>query len=392
MQEFLAILIGAVLGIFSGLVPGVHSNTITSILVQLGIEPQILGMLIIATLAGHTVFEFLPAIFLGIPDENTVVSVLPGQRMLLQGRSAEAIRTCAFSLLLSTLLSLMLFPVSLSLFPLLFSFVEPLMLPFLLAASLFLLLTEKEIRRIAAGSLIFLLSGILGFFVLNSPVQDPLFPAFTGLFAMSSLIASVRTRQELPEQKDGPFKLDFLKFVAAGVVLGMLADLFPGISAPAQIAVFASAFMAFDEPRHYLALVSSIAASHAIFGFSSLLAINKARMGALVALRNVAEVSLPAALPYIAGFALVVGLASLALLLFSRHAKELVKVDFTQLNIVLILYLLGLVLIICGPAGIIILAASTAIGSLPLFLGVRRTHVMGLIIVPSILAAGAKAF
>ena len=392
MQEFLAILIGAVLGIFSGLVPGVHSNTITSILVQLSIDPSFLGFIIIATLAGHTVFEFLPAIFLGIPDENTVVSVLPGQRMLLQGRSAEAIRTCAFSLLLSTLLSLMLFPLSLVLFPLLFSFVEPLMLPFLLAASLFLLLTEKEVQKIAFASLIFLLSGTFGFFVLNSPVKDPLFPAFTGLFAMSSLIASVRTKQELPEQKDRPFNFDFLKFVAAGVVLGMLADLFPGISAPAQIAVFASAFLVFGEPRHYLALVSSIAASHAIFGFSSLIAINKARMGALVALRDVVEISLPTALPYIAAFALVVGLASLALLFFSRRAKELVKVNFTHFNLVLIFYILGLVLIICGPAGIIILAASTAIGSLPLFLGVRRTHVMGLIIVPSIIAAAGKVF
>ena len=86
MLQLVAILIGIILGIFSGLIPGIHSNTIASVLSTLPIPPEAFAFIIVAVLGAHTIFQFFPSIFLSIPDDTVVASVLPGHRMALEGR------------------------------------------------------------------------------------------------------------------------------------------------------------------------------------------------------------------------------------------------------------------------------------------------------------------
>jgi putative membrane protein len=50
-------------------------------------------------------------------------------------------------------------------------------------------------------------------------------------------------------------------------------------------------------------------------------------------------------------------------------------------------YLACAIAVISGAGGLLVFATATAVGILPPMLGIRRTHVMGLIIVPSILLA-----
>jgi putative membrane protein len=51
----------------------------------------------------------------------------------------------------------------------------------------------------------------------------------------------------------------------------------------------------------------------------------------------------------------------------------------------------GLVFVYSGVVGLLVFATATAIGMLPGFVGVKRTHCMGVIMVPCILYfAGAK--
>lgn len=383
-MDLIGVIAGLLLGVFSGLLPGVHTNTIAAVLLEMDIAPEFLSFVIVAALGAHIVFEFFPAIFLGIPDETTVVSVLPGQRLLLEGRGIEGLRICAVSILCATGLSVLFFPVSLVLFPFLYSFIKPVMLPLLIGASVLLLVKEGGAKKILIAFVVFALSGVLGFIVLNGGIKEPLFPAFTGMFAISSLMIGIRGRRKVPEQKTGPFEFDFKRFIVIGVLLGLLADLFPGISAPAQIAVFASLFL-FLRPRSYLALTASIAASQAVFAFGSLLTINKARIGALVALRQVADISYSSVPIFLSSFLAVVGIASLFLILLSRAAGRLSGVNFQALNVILILFLVFLVFIISGPMGLLVLGTASAVGSIPILFGVRRTHLMGLIIIPTIL-------
>lgn len=354
-------------------------------LAALPLPAESLSIIIVASLGAHLVFQFLPAIFFSIPDDTVVASVLPGNRMALEGRGAEALVVCAFSSLLATAGALLMLPLSLAFLPIAYSAIEPYMAFVLILASLFLILSEAEAKKIAMAGFVFALSGMLGGATLVSAIKEPLFPAFCGLFAASGILLSLSSASRLPEQKSEKTKLDFLPYVALGTVFGMLSDLLAGMAAPAQIAVFASALLpAKEDPKKFLALVSSIAASHTVFAFSALVSIGKAREGSLAIINSlmpITESSLPA---LFGALLLSVGASSLFLMLLSKRAHKLSGVDFRPLNLAVLAYLFFAVLIISGAEGLLLFATSAAIGILPPLLGVRRTHVMGLIIVPSI--------
>ena len=387
MLAIIAVAFGLLLGIFSGLLPGIHSNTVASVLATLPIPPEAISLAVVAVVGAHLLFQFLPSIFLSIPDDTVVASVLPGHRLALSGRGREAISVCAFSTLAAAGASVLLIPVSLAALPAAYAIIQPQMALVLIAASLFLLWSEKEWKKIAIAAFVFLLSGALGIATLRGAINDPLFPAFSGLFAASGILLSFTSRTRLPAQKSERTELDFLPYIAAGVLLGMLSDLLPGLAAPAQIAVFASAIFATNDARKFLALVASIAASHAVFAFSSLLSIGKAREGSLAIINEINPVS-AADLPALLGVLLLsAGISAFLLMRLSRYASALSSFDTRTLNLAVLAYLVCAVAIISGGEGLLLFATATSVGLLPPLLGIRRTHVMGLIIVPSILLA-----
>jgi putative membrane protein len=357
------------------------------VLSSLPIPAEQFAFVIVAVLGAHIVFQFFPSVFLSIPDDTVVASVLPGHRMALSGRGREAISICCTSVLLATGAAVLLTPIALVAIPAIYALIKPFMAALLLLASAFLIASERKRRRIALALFVFLLAGALGIATLRSAVNDPLFPAFSGLFAGSGILLSFTSSKPLPSQKGERAELDFLPYVAIGVVLGMLSDLLPGIAAPAQIAIFASAFISTNDARKFLALVASIAASHAVFAFSALVSIGKAREGALAIANEIAPV-ISAQLPSLLGvFLLSVGVSAFLLMRLTRHAGSLAQIDTRALNMGILAYLMCTVAIISGALGIAVFAVSTAIGILPPLLGIRRTHVMGLIIVPSMMLA-----
>lgn len=84
--------LGFALGIISGLTPGLHLNNFASMLLAispqlllLGLTPFQMASIILAASISQTFFDAIPAIFLGAPDSETALSVLPGQRLMLEG-------------------------------------------------------------------------------------------------------------------------------------------------------------------------------------------------------------------------------------------------------------------------------------------------------------------
>src|SRR3989344_6385574 len=93
-------LIGIALGIVSGLLPGIHVNTISAFI--LAILPTLSGfstisivIAIVSMAVVNSFLSFIPSILFGAPDSETVLSVLPGHRMLLNGEAIEAIKLTA---------------------------------------------------------------------------------------------------------------------------------------------------------------------------------------------------------------------------------------------------------------------------------------------------------
>ncbi|MGI5938956.1 tripartite tricarboxylate transporter permease, partial [Methanoculleus thermophilus] len=112
----ISILLGAAVGIgcgaVSGLVPGIHANTVAGLLLSLQalllawFDPVFIASAMFATLVAHTFLDNVPGTFLGIPDADTSLAVLPAHALCLDGRGEEAVRISALGSALGVVLSL----------------------------------------------------------------------------------------------------------------------------------------------------------------------------------------------------------------------------------------------------------------------------------------------
>ena len=104
-----ASVIGSLAGMFTGLVPGIHVNTLASVMlmaypalvpaisdrVDPAWTPMLVAVLIVSASVVHSFVDFVPSVFTGAPDPDEVLSVLPGHRLLMEGRGMAAVRSAA---------------------------------------------------------------------------------------------------------------------------------------------------------------------------------------------------------------------------------------------------------------------------------------------------------
>src|SRR3989344_7545032 len=119
IEIILFLCFGVLVGIFTGLIPGVHINMIgtliasSSLFILAAINPIYLIVFIVSMSITHVFIDFIPSIFLGAPESGTELSVLPGHEMLKQGLGHQAVRLTAFGCLLGIFIFvLMIFPLS----------------------------------------------------------------------------------------------------------------------------------------------------------------------------------------------------------------------------------------------------------------------------------------
>lgn len=378
MVDLFSFITGLLIGLISGLLPGLHSNTVIAVLSSLGLDERAVAVMIIALYPAHLITSFIPSIFFGVPEQSTVVAVLPGQRMVREGKGLEALKTVLLSCLIAALFSAALFYLSLEFFPLAYAAIKDYMEYILLAISLVMLAKSKNPHL---ALVIFLVSGLLGYYSLNIDMYDPFLPLFSGMFAMAAILNY--RKASVPKQKDKPIEFDFVKFAILGVLLGMVADLVPGIGSPSQVATFATLIMPLNT-LGYLSAISSISVSEAIFSLSTEAAIDKSRMGAtewLSKFINIEENLM---------FLLVIFLISIAISVFivyilRRHIAKLASLDFSRMNLILAIYLVAITLVLDGIWGIVVLSLASGLGWVTLKLDVERTNLMGAIIVPTLL-------
>jgi len=388
MEEIIALAIGLIAGVISGIVPGIHSNTVAQFFDSVFKDPILLGIAIIAATSVQTVLSFLPSIFLCIPESSTLLSVLPGQRMLKEGKGLLAIQISSFSALIALLASIVLIPLFFILIPNLYSIIRPVMAPVLTLICIALILQEKEISKIWKALFVFSLAGIFGFILLSGPIlNEPLFTTFVGLFALSNLITTAKN-VEIPTQHQ-PRKIDikdFLPIILVGVLLGSVADIFPVLNSSAQMATFGSILTGAD-PGKFLSLTMSISVSHSFSSLAALYTINKARTGSVALIQeNQPGIELNIILMYMIVAVIGVAVASVLLIFLSKYFVKLINsVNLPVLNLIILLYLAAAVLLVDGIPGILVCIVATSIGILPILWGIRRTHTMGFLLIPALI-------
>jgi len=393
LQTAIALILGIFAGTFTGLAPGIHINLISLLvfsfspvlMIYFGIIP--LAVFIVAMAITHTFLDFVPSIFLGAPDEDTILSVLPGHKLLLEGRGHEAVMLTLRGSFAGLFIILILTPLFVYFLPKVYPVFKEYMALILIAASAFLIITEKKSRFWAL--FLFLLSGILGIATLNlSGIKQPLFPLLSGLFGCSLLIISVMSNVKVPPQKithSTISKKETFKALLSSTIAAPLCSFLPGLGA-SQAAVIGSEITRNLGEKPFLVLLGAINTIVMGLSFVALYAIQKPRTGAAVIVgKLIQDMTLGNLLLFLVVMFIAGIIASFLTIAASRFfAKNIAKLNYRSLCLVVILLITILTIPLSGALGLLVLATGTAMGIVAALTGIRKMHLMGCLLVPVI--------
>ena len=380
---------GIAIGVLTGLLPGLHPNTVFVLVLSLAAAftsfPVICTLVFIVSLSVSNVFlDFIPSILFGAPDPDSCLSVLPGHQMLMDGRGYEAVFLSAMGGLGAILLTIATLPLLLFAIPGIYSQIHPFIHVLLIAVVGWMVWTE---RKRAWAALIFLLAGLFGLIALNGlPSDMALFPALTGLFGFSGLVVSFYGKSKLPEQRKGcRMQLGSMKAAATGWLAGMLAGLLPGIGSSQAAAVTGQAFRA--KTKDFLISIGGINAANIIFTLVAFYTLGKTRSGAVSAIAQLTQSISYSELTLLMAAALTTTLLSVVLTLKAAGivTTRIHSISYRKLNLSIIVFLLAAVAILTGLLGMLICLAGTLLGIAAIKLGIKRSHMMGFLILPTIL-------
>ncbi len=383
-------------GVLSGLIPGIHTNTL--ILLLFSILPLLAGVpipaiiaLIIAMAITHTLISYIPSVFLGAPESETALSVLPGHKMLLEGRGLEAIYLTVIGGVGVIILFVIASPLLLQVLPFLYSNIEHYIHWALIALVSFMIVIEGK-KKFLWGLLVFFLAGLLGVITLNSTLLQPhfvFFPLFSGLFGISTLLISLRNKSKVKKQKRsfGIVKRSLaISGIIKGFFSGLVVGILPGVGS-AQAGTLVQHLTRKANVREFLISIGGINTANALFALAALYTIDRARSGAAVAVERIlGSFAFSDFLLLIAVALIVTGIAAVITLFLSRRFLTIVeRLPYNKLSISIIILLVALTALFTGPIGLLVLAVSIAIGLIAPLTGVKRSLCMGVLILPVIL-------
>jgi putative membrane protein len=395
LEILLGVIIGVILGTLSGIIPGVHANTLAGVLLSLQavllsvLGPVALAGALFAALITHTFVDAVPSTFLGIPEADTSLAVLPAHALCLEGNGEEAVRIAALGSACAMVIAV---PVSVLCFLLL-----PALQPYfdwwigiLLVASIGYMIVTSEAPGWALA--IFVVSGALGAFALHYTFLSwhtlaggsaILMPLLTGLFGISVLL--VASQGTLPEQHFSGLRLEgkaVIKYSLLGTGAGIAVGWLPGLSTASANGVLASVIGYEKDRRSYILATNAANTANAFIGLAALFALSRMRNGVMAALSGIPLPSM--------GELMVIGVlaacaAYVITIRLSMSAHRLNGFDSSILNRSVIVFVVLLSIILTGPFGLVILLLAIAVGLVPHIVNVPRMYCMGAIMVPVML-------
>lgn len=431
--------LGVLLGVTTGLLPGLHVNNLAMIMLSFsssiivicsslscyGISDQFILILIagfiLSVSIAHSFVNAIPATFIGAPEEETALSVLPAHGLLLDGEGYKAVALSAISSYGAVVFCLAL------LFPLRFLIGSPFFLyteiqksmVWILMAIVFLMIATEKTRITEAGKqgilpvllgmafavFVFFLSGIFGLIILELSLSSPiglsasvLFPALAGLFGVPTLLTSLLTKPVIPVQNLEPLVMNHIEkklsvvSVVTGSLAGVIVSIIPGVTT-AIGTVLAMNLRQRSSREQTILTLSSVNTAAAFCVTLMLFIIQRTRSGVIIAVNDLITAEpwtsffMPVTLTYLLMFIVLGGGLSFFFTVFlgKLFAKKFHKIPYQPLVIATLVFLVVLVVLFTGPLGLLVLATATTIGFLPVCWGVRRSHCMGVLLIPIIL-------
>ena len=395
-------------GLLGGLVPGAHMNSLVLLVGGTGLWVAT-GLCIMQ--AAHAISEFIPAIFLGAPSEPTALATLPGHRLLLKGEGAKALYFSLFGAVAGGIGFVILAIPTYFFLPVIENTMISGMaffLSFIIAYSI--LGDGGDWGRMLKSTFVFSLSGIFGILVLGGSIaiEHKLFCMLSGAFGVGGLACTLLATREnqwrcgrIPQQTKRTDHLvctirtrSLIVPAACGTISGLLVGVIPAISASHSVfltlALLAPFLGRLGEEASYIVAVGASQTSNFLFSLLALLLLGKARNGTAhavgEALRTIGGINTSHVLLLCGAFLATILFAILFVSLISRKLLAIVsKMNHMIVNLTVIVALLAITYIVAGPFGMLVTLTSAALGIFCVSFNVRRTHLLGMLLLPTLL-------
>lgn len=392
-EIILALLFGLTAGTFTGLTPGIHINLISTIILSLSTyllaltSPIVIASFIIAMSITHTFIDSIPSIYLGAPDESTALAVLPGHKMLLEGKGHQAITLTVIGGLTSITLAIILSPILIPTFKILYNTIRNYIGYILIAIMAFMILKDNKKYL---NFIFFITSGILGMIIFSIPnLNNPLLPLLSGLFGISLLIISINDNTTIPIQKTD-LKLEIDKSTITKATIGAtfvasIAAFLPGFGS-SQSAIVAKTILRKLSDKGFIILIGGINTVNMTVSILTYYTLEKARNGSIIAISQIATIDRSTLPTYIiVAFISAILASALTLRLSIAFSKLISRINYKNLVLCIITIITILTIIFSGLQGIIILITATALGIAATQFNIGKNHLMGCLILPVII-------
>jgi len=388
LLELLALFIGIIAGTITGLIPGIHINLISSLSLTLpsAFFSFPLAIFITSMSITHTFTDFLPSIFLGAPDEDSALSVLPGHKLLLQGKGYLATLLTVYGSLAGIFIIILFIPIFIYILPIIYPYIEKFIPFILILASLFLLIKEEN-KFLAI--IIFLLAGTLGLVNLNLNISNPLLPLLSGLFGSSTLLNSILQKTKIKKQSLKTEKIKKRKIFSSiipSIFASPLVSFLPSLGA-SQAAIISLGLKNKQNPKSFLILLGSINTVVMGLSFITLYTIQKARTGSALAVSKIlSNFSFNHLIILLTTIIISAIFASyITLFLAKKLAKNITKIKYSLISILILIFITIIIIYLSNFLGFLTFLAATCLGIFCILKKVRRIHLMGALMLPVII-------
>jgi len=365
-------------------------------------SPEFIAVFLISMSISHSMIDFIPSMFLGVPEEGTVLSVLPGHYLMLQGRGREAIRLVTIGGFGSLLVTVILLPIFVIFLPPIYVIIKPYIGLILTIIIVYMILRlNTGINKILWSSVLFIFSGIIGWVTLNSTLSPnvSLLTIFTGLFGVSTLIYSLSQNSYVPSQNIGinlKFDNKIIRGILAGGIAGSILGFLPGMG-PAQGTILAQEISGGGDignnKEGFLTAMSGVNVSDALFSLVAIYLIGNPRSGIAVFVDKIIQ---NFDVHYLVLFIFVsITAVSLSIFFCIKLGDLLINyintINYSKLSKSVIIFMTFLVLFFALIEGynifyvILVYLTSISLGLIPHYVGVNKSNLMGVLVVPAII-------
>jgi putative membrane protein len=386
---FLIVLIGTfialLIGILSGLIPGLHINNVIYLISEISISLEVKAIIFIVSSIIFCFLSFIPSTLFSIPNTDNFVATLPSQRFLLKGKAYFAIKLYLLGAINGIIFGLPLIILFLFILQYLTKTIE-ILTPIILILGLIILFFNCKNYF---GYLIILFSGLIGYFAMSFTfVENPLLVIISGLFGVSNILFSLQNKNTIPKQTLETEDIDIKDKIKIGIIgpsLSIFVTLFPGLGN--GFATYFGTKISNLKDEGYILLNGAINILVMILSFFTILIIGKARTASAVFFKEFTSNTIIFNFWWVLLFCLIGIIFGYFLSLFLAKViiKHFDKLNYKKINIFILIFLHIVVLLFSNFLGLIVFWICTIIGYLCLKSENPRILMMACIIFPVLL-------